>query len=107
MRVKVHLPVRLDPALLERLGAMAASRSMEITGLISAALDALEQSENFEEEVAAMNERLELLEQKMEEASFNEKERLEYLFRLVQAELKTHSQALQTSLDRLASPRTF
>ncbi|GFO63617.1 hypothetical protein [Geomonas paludis] len=106
MRVKEHLPVRLEPDLLERLGTMATSRCMEITGLISEALDALERAETFEEQIAEVIERLELLEEKMEEASFNEKERLEYLFRLVETELRSHSQAIQARLDRVVPPRT-
>ncbi len=105
MRVKEHLSVRFQPALLERLEVMATSRRMEITALISAALDALERAEAVEEQVAEVNERLDVLARKMEEASFNEKERLEYLFRLVEVELKTHTQAIQTRLDRLAPQR--
>lgn len=86
---------------------MATSHRMEIPDLISAALDALERAESFEEQIEEVTERLEHLERKMEEASFNEKERLEYLFRLVETELKSHTQAIQTRLDRLVPPRTF
>lgn len=115
---KTKLNQRLEPETVERLVQLQASQRLTFEDLICNALDALEreqnlpetlldQVENLRQELTLLNERLGLLEEKMEEASFNEKERLEYLFRLVEAELKTHSQAIQTRLDRLAPTRTF
>lgn len=115
---KTKLNQRLDPETVERLVQLQASQRLTFEDLICNALDALErernlpetlldQVENLRHDLAVLNERLGLLEEKMEEASFNEKERLEYLFRLVDAELKSHSEAIQTRLERLAVPRTF
>uniref|UniRef100_C6DZ93 Uncharacterized protein n=1 Tax=Geobacter sp. (strain M21) TaxID=443144 RepID=C6DZ93_GEOSM len=115
---KTKLNQRLEPETLERLRRMQATQRVSFEDLVCNAIDALEREQNLpetllehldnlRESVALLDERLELLEAKMDEASFNEKERLEYLFRLVETELKSHSQAIQARLDRITPPRSL
>ena len=101
MQIKEHLPVRLEAALLERLTGMAASRWMEIPDLISAALDALERSENLDEELALVTGKLELLHEKMPSA-----EKIRSLFQIMEKQLIAHDQAEQARFDQLRGSRT-
>jgi len=101
MQTKEHLPTRLDAYLLERLTEMAASRRMEITDLISVALDALERTENLDEELALVTEKLEILHEKMPSA-----DKIRSLFQIMEKQLIAHDQAEQARFDQLRGTRT-
>lgn len=101
MQAKEHLPTRLDACLLERLAGMAASRRQEIPDIISAALDALERTENLDEELALVTEKLELLHEIMPSA-----DKIRSLFQIMEKQLIAHDQAEQARFDQLRGPRT-
>jgi len=101
MQGKEHLPVRLDACLLERLTEMAASRRREIADLISAALDALERTENLDEELSLVHEKLEQLNEKMPSA-----DKIRSLFQIMEKQLIAHDQAEQARFDQLRGTRT-
>ncbi len=116
---KKHLPIRLDPALINRLKRLSMAVNAPIDDTIAIALDALERNRNItkvasdgEENVAlTVGERLEFLEKNLgalvdlialsndnidrrfNEAGALEKERLGALYRLLEDRLKDHDAA--------------
>lgn len=102
MQVKGHLPARLEAGLLERLTEMAASRRMDVSDLITVALDALERTENLDEELALVHEKLELLHEKMPSA-----DKIRSLFQIMEKQLINHDEAERARFERLAGPGNF
>lgn len=102
MQKKTHLTVRLEPALLDRLESVAASRYMEIPDLISVALDALERTDNLDEELALVTEKLELLHEKMPGI-----DKIRSYFQILEKQLVAHDEAEAARLRRIHGPHIF
>ena len=105
MKSKEHLSTRLEPELLERLRKESSFRKVPITDIISLALDVLEREENLAERMRNVEIKLEslfdMMSQKLEEASINEKERLVSLLQLIERKLQSHDQAEQLRFDKI------
>jgi len=113
MQQKEHLSTRLEPELLDRLRTVAATKGASVPETISMALDALEreeclteQLENLGGDVAYLTEKVACIDHKMDQASFNEKERLKSLLQLLEAKIQAHDQAEQARFDRMTAPRS-
>lgn len=108
MRLKQHLTTRLAPELLDRLQAFSDTMRAPIPEVISRALDALEGQETLARHLESIERRFDFLldltsglEEKMDQASVNEKERLKSLLQLLKAEMQAHDEAEERRFERL------
>lgn len=110
---KVKLNARLDAGVMERLMLLQSSQRIPIPDIIANALDALEREQKLSETLMERVDNIEdklasltgLFNEKMDIASFNEKERLKSLLQLLETKLQAHDQAEQARFDKIA-PRT-
>jgi Zn-dependent M16 (insulinase) family peptidase len=112
----LHLSARLDPTLIARLNEMATRLNANINDTIFLALDALEREQKVPETVAerieslvsnlrVLAESVTLLNQKMDhhfsQASFDEKERLKSLLKLLGEQIQHHDEAERARFERI------
>ena len=106
---KIKLNQRLDEDVVTRLMLLHASQKIPLSDLISNALDALERDLKLPETLAERVDSIEsalmdltsLLQEKMEEASVNEKERLKSMLQLFDARMQAHDQAEQARFEKI------
>lgn len=104
---RVKMNYRLDAEVFERLMLLQTSQRMAASDIIANALDALEREQKLPETILERIESIEdklssltgLVAEKMDLASFNEKERLKSLLQLLETKLQAHDQAEQARFD--------
>jgi hypothetical protein len=121
MLEKLHLSSRLEPGIIARLNSMSVTINASINDTISIALDALEREQNAIETVTERVESVEKnllvlvdsmtafnrkIDRQFTEASFNEKERLKSLLKLLGEKIEEHDEAERARFNRF-DPRGF
>lgn len=106
---------RLEEEVVSRLMLLQASQKIPLSDLISNALDALERELKLPETLVERVEKIEsalillasLFQEKMEEASVNEKERLKSMLQLLDTRIQAHDQAEQARFEKITTHRSL
>lgn len=112
---KMKLNQRLEEAVVSRLIQLQATQKIPLSDLISNALDALERELKLPETLVERVEKIEgalillasLFQEKMEEASVNEKERLKSMLQLLDTRIQAHDQAEQARFEKITTHRSL
>jgi hypothetical protein len=113
---KINFPVRVEPELVSRLKSHSVATNLSLNDIISRALDALEREQKnsaslggridcLGENLLVMVELMKKFDQKLDhqfnQASFNEKERLKSLLKLLGEQIQHHDEAERARFERI------
>jgi hypothetical protein len=113
---KINFPVRVEPELVSRLKSHSVATNLSLSDIISRALDALEREQTnsaslggridcLGENLLVMVELMKIIDQKLDhqfsQASFDEKERLKSLLKLLGEQIQHHDEAERARFERI------